>query len=115
MAVHNSFYKKLFDASFFTTPEPGKTPSYLATLTAALTLTGGATKSSSKEHTHAFTILARVLADERLEAGKTCTKESETDACASAEPLTLLRQHSQQAVTIITGDPSLRHIQRQCS
>ncbi|KAG8769651.1 hypothetical protein FRC12_004828 [Ceratobasidium sp. 428] len=46
---------------------------YLATLTAALTISPS---TKPKTHTHAFTILARVLADSRLEAGQTCRFES---------------------------------------
>lgn len=76
-AVHRSSYSELFDASFFSTSEPAKTASYLSTLTSALSL-GGSTKPAPKKHTHAFTILARVLADERLEAGKISKKESQT-------------------------------------
>ncbi|KAG8743557.1 hypothetical protein FRC11_013852 [Ceratobasidium sp. 423] len=71
-AVHKSRYQELYDASYFN--PSNSTGSYLATLTSALNLTSGAAKP---QHTHAFTILARILADERLEAGKVCTKDSE--------------------------------------
>ncbi|KAH7323331.1 hypothetical protein B0J17DRAFT_604787 [Rhizoctonia solani] len=50
-AVHQTETEKLLDEQFFTTPQPTK-------------------------HTHALTILAKVLADPRLEAGKTCTRSS---------------------------------------
>lgn len=65
-------YKKLFDAKFFGS-DIANAGGYLATLTAALALTPA---SKPKAHTHAFTILARVLADSRLEAGQTCRFES---------------------------------------
>jgi hypothetical protein len=78
-AVHRSTSEKLFDASFFTsTLEPAKTSSYLSSLASTLTLSDSTAKISPKGHAHAFTILARILADERLEAGKTCNKESAT-------------------------------------
>ncbi|QRV93547.1 hypothetical protein RhiJN_21565 [Ceratobasidium sp. AG-Ba] len=70
-AVHKVAYKKLFDEKFFA---PANTSSYLASITSALTLGGSSAKP--KDHTHAFTILARVLADSRLEAGQTCRFES---------------------------------------
>ncbi|KDN34683.1 hypothetical protein RSAG8_12232, partial [Rhizoctonia solani AG-8 WAC10335] len=70
-AVHKTAYTRLYDASYFS--PPGSSGSYLASLTSALNLGGG-----KPQHTHAFTILARILADERLEAGKTCTRESDT-------------------------------------
>ncbi|CAE6491865.1 unnamed protein product [Rhizoctonia solani] len=72
-AVHKTAYQKLYDASYFN--PPGSTGSYLASLTSALSLSSSGT--AKPEHTHAFTILARILKDERLEAGKTCTKDSE--------------------------------------
>ncbi|CAE6434895.1 unnamed protein product [Rhizoctonia solani] len=70
-AVHKTAYTRLYDASYFS--PPGSSGSYLASLTSALNLGGG-----KPQHTHAFTILARILADERLEAGKTCTRDSDT-------------------------------------
>jgi len=74
--VHHAALEKLLDPSFFAAAGPGKTSSYLSSLTSALSLTGGSETQASKEHTHAFTILSRVLADERLEAGKTCSHDS---------------------------------------
>ncbi|EUC54157.1 transmembrane protein, putative [Rhizoctonia solani AG-3 Rhs1AP] len=71
-AVHKTAYTKLYDASYFSSSS--STGSYLASLTSALTLGGGA----KPQHTHALTILARILVDERLEAGKTCAKESDS-------------------------------------
>ncbi|KAJ1299799.1 hypothetical protein OPQ81_000698 [Rhizoctonia solani] len=71
-AVHKTAYKKLYDASYFKPPTP--TGSYLTALTSALNLSSSG--ANRPQHTHAFTILARILADERLEAGKTCKKES---------------------------------------
>ncbi|CAE6434335.1 unnamed protein product [Rhizoctonia solani] len=69
-AVHKSAYKELYDANYFNLSS--STGSYLSTLTSALNLSGAA----KPQHTHSLTILARILADERLEAGKVCTKDS---------------------------------------
>ncbi|KAG9118339.1 hypothetical protein FRC07_007201, partial [Ceratobasidium sp. 392] len=69
-AIHKPAHKKLLDAKFF---DSGSTGSYLATLASALTLSQSV---KPKTHTHAFTVLARVLADSRLEAGQTCRFES---------------------------------------
>lgn len=74
-AVHGTDYPKLFDESFF--DHPFQTPDSvngLSTLTSKLSLSS--TKPKSQPHTHAFTILGRVLADPRLAAGKACTSES---------------------------------------
>ncbi|KAG8742800.1 hypothetical protein FRC10_000910 [Ceratobasidium sp. 414] len=66
--VHQPAHKKLLDPKFF-----GSDGSYLTSLTSALSLTSSA---KPKTHMHTFTILARVLADSRLEAGQTCRFES---------------------------------------
>ncbi|KAG8706831.1 hypothetical protein FRC09_002178 [Ceratobasidium sp. 395] len=71
-ATHNVAFKKLFDAKFFNS-DTANTGGYLATLTSALAITPS---TKPKRHTHALTILARVLADSRLEAGQTCRFES---------------------------------------
>ncbi|ELU38606.1 hypothetical protein AG1IA_07374 [Rhizoctonia solani AG-1 IA] len=70
-AVHKTAYEKLYDASYFN--PSNSTGSYLASLTSALSL---ASSNAKPQHTHAFTILARILEDDRLEAGKTCAKDS---------------------------------------
>ncbi|KAB5591157.1 Oxidoreductase AflY [Ceratobasidium theobromae] len=75
-AVHSAYFEKLFDTSFFA-PQTS-TSSYLSSLTSTLSLSGSADEANTTKPTHAFTILARILADERLEAGKACTKESST-------------------------------------
>ncbi|QRW21172.1 hypothetical protein RhiXN_06161 [Rhizoctonia solani] len=69
-AVHKTAYQKLYDASYFN--PSNSTGSYLASLTSALSL---ASSNAKPQHTHAFTILARILEDDRLEAGKTCAKD----------------------------------------
>jgi len=74
-AVHTVAYENLLDAKFFGPPGDENTTSYLSSLTSALRLTNS-TIAKPKSHTHAFTILARVLADSRLEAGKTCRFDS---------------------------------------
>ncbi|KAG8680677.1 hypothetical protein FRC09_018053 [Ceratobasidium sp. 395] len=72
-AVHKVVYQKLFDESFF--DQDGSNASgYLALLISALSF--NSTTIKPKAHTHAFTILARVLADSRLEAGQACQFES---------------------------------------
>ncbi|CUA71466.1 Oxidoreductase AflY [Rhizoctonia solani] len=71
-AVHNPVTAKLYSAGYFN-PQ-NSTGSYLASLTSALNLGSNA----KPQHTHAFSILARILADERLEAGNACTKDSDT-------------------------------------
>ncbi|CCO35038.1 hypothetical protein BN14_09151 [Rhizoctonia solani AG-1 IB] len=69
--VHKTAYEKLYDASYFNSSN--STGSYLSSITSALSLTSSAAKP---QHTHALTILARILEDDRLAAGKTCTHDS---------------------------------------
>ncbi|KAG8701174.1 hypothetical protein FRC08_004241 [Ceratobasidium sp. 394] len=70
-AVHKPAHTKLFDAKFFSSDSD----SYLSNLTSTLSLTSS---TKPKSHTHIFTILARALADSRLEAGQACRFESAT-------------------------------------
>ncbi|CAE7140200.1 unnamed protein product [Rhizoctonia solani] len=64
-AVHPTENQNLLNEEFFTAPQ-------------------------TKEHTHALTILARMLVDERLEPGRTCARSSlfkYTDTVESAGPI----------------------------
>ncbi|CAE6468221.1 unnamed protein product [Rhizoctonia solani] len=70
-AVHNTAYEKLYDASYFNSSN--STGTYLSSLTSSLSLTSSTAKP---QHTHALTILARILEDDRLAAGKTCKQDS---------------------------------------
>ncbi|KAF8597037.1 hypothetical protein BDV93DRAFT_562709 [Ceratobasidium sp. AG-I] len=78
-AVHKSSYSELWSAKFFDHPfDPPGSSGYLSSLTAALSLSPKSSTIKPKPHTHALTILSRVLADSRLGAGNTCRFESES-------------------------------------
>ncbi|CAE6420615.1 unnamed protein product [Rhizoctonia solani] len=68
-AVHDATLQPVFDASFFSKSD--KTTNDLATLTASLSLSD----SAANGHVHSFSILARMLADDRLKADVACKKE----------------------------------------
>ncbi|QRW13852.1 hypothetical protein RhiLY_12851 [Ceratobasidium sp. AG-Ba] len=64
-AIHDTTQKELFDAQFFGS---STTTGYLVSIASALSFNSVSPKP--KTHTHAFTILARILNDSRLEAGQ---------------------------------------------
>ncbi|KAF8748601.1 hypothetical protein RHS01_10716 [Rhizoctonia solani] len=70
-AVHDVDHENLYDANYFN--PPSSAGSHLPSLDSAPSLI---TPNTKPQHTHAFTILARILEDDRPEAGKTCTKDS---------------------------------------
>ncbi|CUA72972.1 Oxidoreductase AflY [Rhizoctonia solani] len=72
-AVHASSLEHLFDATFFA--ESTKTTGDLSSLTPSLSLSESTAKGSSENHIHSFSILARMLADDRLKAGVACKRE----------------------------------------
>lgn len=72
-AVHEPSLQNLFDLSFFT--ESNKTSTYLSPLTSALSLSNSATKQFRQDRVHSFTILSRILADDRLKAGTACGQD----------------------------------------
>ncbi|CAE7123720.1 unnamed protein product [Rhizoctonia solani] len=67
-AVHNSSLEHLFDASFFA--ESTKVTEELA----SLSLSESTAKKPPTDRIHSFSILARMLADDRLKAGVACKK-----------------------------------------
>ncbi|CAE6463738.1 unnamed protein product [Rhizoctonia solani] len=72
-AVHEPLYDNVIDASLFT--QSNDTSSNLSSLSSAL-LSNSAPKQCSKSQVHSFSILARMLADDRLKAGVACKKET---------------------------------------
>ncbi|CAE6495734.1 unnamed protein product [Rhizoctonia solani] len=73
-AVHGKSFENLFDASFFA--GSNTTSSYLSPSTLAVSPSDSSAKQPSKDRVHSFSILARILADDRLKAGAVCNMEN---------------------------------------
>ncbi|KDN46735.1 hypothetical protein RSAG8_04115, partial [Rhizoctonia solani AG-8 WAC10335] len=73
-AVHETFIESVFDLNFFTQSDDSN--GFLSHLTSSLSLSDSPPKKPFKEPVHSFSILARMLADDRLKAGTACKKET---------------------------------------
>ncbi|KAJ1299807.1 hypothetical protein OPQ81_000706 [Rhizoctonia solani] len=73
-AVHGASLQSLFDSSFFA--DSYKTPSFIASLTSSLSLSDSVNKQPHQDRVHSFTIISRILADDRLKAGAACNRET---------------------------------------
>ncbi|CAE6470656.1 unnamed protein product [Rhizoctonia solani] len=72
-AVHEPSLQNLFDSSFFT--ESSKTLTYLSSLTSTPSLSNSTTEQPRQDRVHSFTIVSRMLADDRLKAGAACSQD----------------------------------------